>query len=128
MTTDDFDDILQSDDAFVLLRPVIDEETGMWSGEVALSLGGVFVEGESNLSSTQRGQLMSLTALIASALPVMDEHDDVYQKLLAHVEATAPDIVDEIVEGVDDEPEQPIYTKDGNVLTLDFNTPTKGSA
>lgn len=118
-------EMLQSDDAFVLVRPDIVD--GVWNGSVTVSLAGIFEEEDSQLTKAQRGQLMSIAALLASALPVMDQDDYVYDQLSGYLEENMPDLLDDII-FEEDEQVVTATSKDGKVVRLSFNTKTEGNA
>ena len=119
-------DMIQSDDALVLLRPDIDEN-GQWTGSVTVSLAGLFDDEDTRLTKMQRAQLVSLAGLLASALPVMDEDDYVYDKLSDYLEEQMPDLLNDDLFEEDDEVVT-ATSSDGKVVRLSFNTKTEGNA
>jgi hypothetical protein len=127
MSEQSIEDMFESDDALIRIRPV-KREDGSWDGTVSIGLAGVFDE-EGTLNRMQRAQLMSIVSMMAAALPVSQQDDHVYDSLMDYLDETMPEVVDDILFGEDEQEEaETTYSKDGNVYHLSFDTPTKGSA
>jgi len=125
---DDVLKIIDDEDCVVVLRPVIID--GKWDGDITLKLAHFNTGTTSPLTKKEQGQMLSIAAMVASSLPVMNEDDHVYHELSSYMMDAMPHVLDEYLEAEEEEASETSthVTKDGNVYKLNFNTKTKGNA
>jgi len=115
-------DYLHKNDYTIRIRP-FQHENGEWTGEIDVAI----VTGEDNdLSDEDYSQILHLTKMVASSIPVMEYNEDLRDAV--------HDFVEQHVDQVDVqfEPEEDLSNKvvdrDENIIKIDFSTRTKGSA
>lgn len=102
------------EDFHIRIRPNMDN--GKWDGsiDVAIRTGK-----DNSLDETDFSDMMHLCHVIVASIPVMEEDDYVQNALL--------DYVDNYFK-YEEEQDDPIIDRDGNIIKLDFDTKTKGNA
>jgi len=119
-------EVISNDDCVIVLRPVLVD--GKWEGDITLKLAHFNTREDSPLTKKEQGQMLSIGAMVASALPVMNMDDHVYEQLADYMMEAMPDILDDYLEAEAEEEEATHVTKEGNVYKLNFNTKTEGNA
>lgn len=105
----------------VVLDPQFNENNE-WTGEVT-----TYIEEEvsDDLNEEQLFQMRSVCGLLASCLQLMEQDPEFLEYIKVHFAENCDMFVEEFLEEIEDTPN---FTKEGNVLTLNFNTKTHGSA
>lgn len=106
----------------VVLTPDFNED-GTWNGVV-----GCHIEEEitNDLSEDEILQIRTVCGLLATTLTVMEQDEDFLEYIKEAFASLNSEMLQEFVGAVEDN--KPNFTKDGNVITLDFDTKTHGSA
>ena len=110
------------EDFLIRVRPFSDKE-GKWSGEVDITIMSM---PENPLYNNDYDQLMHFTKMMCASVPIMEQIED----LRTMVHEYVLNVVDNDVE-LDVELEKELgveKTYDGNIVHLNFNSKTKGSA
>jgi len=113
---------VSNEDFIIRIRPFSDDD-GRWSGEVDVS---IMAMPDNPLIDEDYNQLMHFTKMICASVPVMEEIEDLRNLVHEYV----INVVDNDM-GIDVELEEDMgveKTYDGNVIHLNFNSKTKGSA
>ena len=109
----------------VALDPEFDE-SGKWTGEVT-----AYVEESvhGDLDDDELTQIRSVCGMMAACLPLMEEDEDFLEYIKGYFSANYTQLIDEILDDAEEQ-DKPSFvrSKDGKVITLDFNTKTHGSA
>lgn len=105
----------------VALAPEFDENNE-WTGQVTTYIEEKI---EDDLNEEQLAQLRSVCGLLASCLGLMEEDPDFLEYIKCYFTENCDRFIGEFLGEIDDSPN---FTKEGNVITLDFNTKTHGSA
>ena len=107
----------------VALIPEFNED-GEWSGSVT-----AHIEEElySDLNEDQIMQIRSVCGMMAACLPLMEEDPDFLEYVKEFFFNNYEQLVEDILAESEDKPSF-VRSKDGKVITLDFNTKTHGSA
>lgn len=117
----DIDNTINDEDFVIRIRPSVDD--GEWTGEIDISI----IAGADNpLDDEGYGQVMHFCKMICSTVPIMEQDQTIRD--LVHTYVT--EVVDNEM-GIDVELEEEMgveKTYDGNVVHLNFNTKTGGSA
>lgn len=113
---------INDEDFIIRIRPFADND-GKWSGEVDIS---IMAMPDNPLDDEDYGQLMHFTKMICASVPVMEEVEELRNLIHEYVMTVIDnesDITLELEEecGVE-------KTYDGNIIHLNFNSKTKGSA
>lgn len=112
---------IEDEDFVIRIRPTIDEED--WTGEVDIS---IISSGAAQLNDESYGQLMHFCKMMCSTIPIMEMDENirsmVHQYVLEVVDEEPEDMVEQ------DNQEIVITHEDGNVVRLNFNSKTGGSA
>lgn len=109
----------QPQDFMVRVRPITDKE-GSWNGEIDLA---IITQPSNSLDDDDYFQVMHFCKMMASAIPVMDVNEDFRELVHWYVMNN----VDREYE-VELEEKPKVVGEEGNVVKIDFNTRTKGSA
>lgn len=109
---------IQEDDFIVRVRPFRDS-TGEWTGDIDLSV--ITLPGN-DMTDEDYSQLIHFCTMMASTVPIM-EHNEELRNLVHDFVTNTFDTEHEPV--VQDKPE---VEHDGNIIKINFNTQTKGSA
>ena len=113
---------INEEDFIIRVRPFADDE-GVWSGEVDIS---VIAMPNNPLDDKDYSQLMHFAKMICASVPVMEEVEELRTLINDYVLK----VLDKEME-IDVELEERCgveKTYDGNVVHLNFNTRTGGSA
>lgn len=113
---------ISKEDFVIRVRPFADDN-GRWSGEVDIS---IMAMPDNPLVDEDYSQVMHFTKMMCASVPVMEEIEEL--RNIAH-EYVIKVIDNE--DGIDVELEEECgveKTYDGNVIHLNFNSKTKGSA
>jgi hypothetical protein len=113
---------LSEDDFLIRVRPYTDEE-GEWSGEIDLS---VIALPNNPLNDESYFQIMHFCKMMCATIPIMEQSEEI--RNIVH-EYVLNVIDNEMQVDVQLEEEMGVEkTYDGNVVHLNFNTKTGGSA
>lgn len=114
-----YDDSLEPNDFVVRIRPM--SSNNSWNGQIDIS---IITSADNDLDDESYGQMLHLTKMICATVPIMEGDTSL-----------ADYISDWVMENIDgeylDEPDAKsvdITHEDGNVVRLNFGTPTKGRA
>ena len=113
---------IEDEDFVIRIRPFADDD-GKWSGEVDIS---IMAFPENPLDDDDYGQLMHFVKMMCASVPVMEEVPElrnIVNEYVLNVIDNEMDITVELEEEMGVE-----KTYDGNVIHLNFNTKTGGSA
>ena len=113
---------VSNEDFIIRVRPFADDN-GRWSGEVDIS---IIAMPDNPLVDEDYHQVMHFTKMMCASVPVMEEVEElrnIAHEYVMKVIDNEGDISVELEEEVGVE-----KTYDGNVVHLQFNTKTKGSA
>ena len=113
---------INEEDFLIRVRPFANDD-GSWSGEVDIS---IMAMPDNPLDDSDYNQLMHFTKMICASVPVMEEVEEVRTIVNEYVLK----VLDNELE-IDVELEEEVQvekTYDGNIVHLNFNTKTGGSA
>tara|TARA_R110002020_G_C15906242_1_gene741490 strand:- start:7 stop:381 length:375 start_codon:yes stop_codon:yes gene_type:complete len=110
------------EDFLIRIRPFSDDD-GRWSGEVDVS---IMAMPDNPLVDEDYNQLMHFTKMVCASIPVMEEIEDLRNLVHEYVIKVVDNDMDIDVELEDNMGVEKTY--DGNVIHLNFNSKTKGSA
>lgn len=107
----------------VALTPEFNED-GEWSGSVT-----AYVEEDlhGDLNEEQVLQIRSVCGMLAACLPLMEEDPDFLEYVKEFFFKDYKQLMEDILDESEVKPNF-VRSKDGKVITLDFNTKTHGSA
>ena len=109
----------------VALTPEFDEQ-GKWTGAVSATLEE---DVRNDLDADELTQIRSVCGMMAACLPLMEEDEDFLEHIKAYFYANYTQLIDEILDDAEEQAKPSfVRSKDGKVITLDFNTKTHGSA
>lgn len=114
-----YDDGLSEDDFVIRIRPMTDQNE--WLGQIDIS---IITSSENSLSDDSYGQLLHLCKMICATVPIMEQDSDLGEFVSDWVNAN----IDNQEYSFEEEKEVEITHEDGNVVRLNFRTPTKGNA
>lgn len=114
------DNSINTDDFIIRVRPFRDED-GSWSGEIDLA---VITMPDNDFEDEDYSQLIHFCTMMASTVPIMENNEEI--RNLVH---------DFVMNGFDtqyhdvvEESQKAEVEHDGNIIKINFNTRTKGSA
>lgn len=109
----------------VAISPEFDDD-GNWTGAVSAVLEEDVYD---DLNSDDLTQIRSVCGMLAACLPLMEEDPDFLEYIKGFFAANYTQLIEEIIDDAEamDKPSF-VRSKDGKVITLDFNTKTHGSA
>ena len=110
------------EDFLIRIRPFSDDD-GRWSGEVDVS---IMAMPDNPLVDEDYNQLMHFAKMTCASVPVMEEIEDLRNLVHEYVIKVVDNDMDIDVELEDNMGVEKTY--DGNVIHLNFNSKTKGSA
>jgi hypothetical protein len=113
---------IQDEDYLIRVRPFANDD-GEWSGEVDIS---IMTQPDNPLNDDDYNQLMHFTKMMCAAVPVMEQVEEVRKLIHEYVMEVLDNEMEFQVEL--EEKAQVEKTYDGNVVHLQFNTSTKGTA
>ena len=109
----------------VAIGPEFNEE-GKWTGAVQASLEETLND---DLNIDELTQIRTVCGMMASTLTLMEADPDFLDYIREYFVENFAEMVEDFIEDIEEsEGGKPNFTKDGNVITLDFNTKTFGSA
>ena len=112
---------INEEDFIIRVRPFADDD-GVWSGEVDIS---IIAMPNNPLDDKDYSQLMHFAKMICASVPVMEEVEELRTLINDYVLK----VLDKEMEiDVELEEEYVEKTYDGNIVRLNFNTKTGGSA
>ena len=110
---------LEGEDFVLRIRPETDED-GEWTGEIDMA---IITQPDNNLGDEDYSQIMHFCKMLASTVPVMELNED-FREMVHRYVMTMKDIEYDV--DLEDGPK--IIGEKGNVIKIDFNTKTEGSA
>jgi len=122
MNKDELLDNFNSEDFVIRIRPFADDD-GQWSGELDIS---IIAFPENPLDDEDYGNIMHFTKMVCATVPVMEQEENIRNIMHEYVLK----VLDNEME-IDVELEEEMgveKTYDGNVVHLNFNTKTGGTA
>lgn len=107
----------------VVVTPEFGDD-GKWTGVI-----GCHMEEELNddLSTDELTQIRSVCGMMATSLTIMEQDEDFLEYVRDAFLALNGEMVQDFLDAIE-ESEKPNFTKEGNVITLNFDTKTHGSA
>lgn len=122
MTKDEMMDMINNEDFIIRVRPFADDD-GDWSGEIDIS---IMAFPENPMDDEDYSNVMHLCKMMCSTVPIMEQEESI--RNIVHEYVT--EVIDNDM-NIDVELEQEMGVEkeyDGNVVHLNFNTKTGGSA
>lgn len=113
---------INEEDFIIRIRPFADND-GRWSGEVDIS---IMAMPDNPLEDEDYGQLMHFTKMICASVPVMEEVEQLRNLIHEYVITVIDNESDVTLELEEECGVEKTY--DGNIVHLNFNSKTKGSA
>ena len=113
---------VSNEDFIIRVRPFANDD-GKWSGEIDLS---IMAMPDNPLTDEDYNQVMHFAKMMCASVPVMEEIEDLRNLVHEYVIKVIDNDTD-----IDVELEEAMgveKTYDGNVIHLNFNSKTKGSA
>jgi len=117
------DKYIEKNDFLVRLRPHITEQ-GEWEGDMDVA---IVTQPGNDVDDETYFQMMHLTKMVASSIPLMEDDYELREMVSDYVISTLDNDIDTVLEEDNDNTVQVISEED-NVVTINFNTKTKGSA
>jgi hypothetical protein len=122
MTKQELIDHLKDEDFVIRIRPFADED-GQWSGEIDIS---IMAFPKNPMDDEDYGNVMHFVKMMCATVPLMEQQEEMRNAVHDYV----MNVIDNEME-IDVELEDEIgvqKTYDGNVVHLNFNTKTGGTA
>lgn len=110
---------LDNDEIAIVISPVNYKEDGSWEGETNVSIA---ISPEHNLPDPIIDGIVDVATMMSAFLDIADEHPDIYELVRDHRNYLMT------LEDEEDEEENTVVIKEGNVYTLNKWSKTKGSA
>ena len=114
-------DSIEGDDFVIRVRPFTKGE--QWTGEIDIS---IISSPDNMLDDESYGQLMHFCKMMASTVPIMEADESIRNLVHTYVMEVVDNEPEDMVE--QDDQEIVITHEDGNVVRLNFNSKTGGSA
>ena len=114
---------VQEEDFIIRVRPSANKD-GEWNGEIDLS---IMAMPDNPLTDDDYWQIMHFCKMLCATVPVMEEVEEMRDLVHNYV----VDVIDndlDIEVQLEDDTKDVQKTYDGNIVRLDFNTKTGGSA
>ena len=109
----------------VAVDPEFNEE-GKWTGAVHASIEEELGD---DLSEEELVQIRTVCGMMASTLTLMESDPEFLDYVRDYFLNNFAGMIEQFIDDLEDDTvSKPNFTKDGNVITLDFNTKTFGSA
>jgi hypothetical protein len=105
----------------VAVEPEFDDE-GKWTGSISAHIEE---DVKDDLSDEELLQIRSVCGMMASTLLLMENDEDFLDYVKGFFFSNNEDMINEMLGDIEDKPN---FTKEGNVITLNFDTKTHGSA
>ena len=106
---------IDTEDFILRIRPETDTD-GEWTGEIDVA---IITQPDNDLNDEDYSQIMHFCKMLASTIPVMEFRELVHKYVMA-MKGLEYDVE------LEDKPK--VIGEDGNVIQIDFNTKTEGSA
>jgi hypothetical protein len=113
---------IEDEDFVIRLRPYADDD-GKWNGEIDIS---IMAFPENRMDDDDYGQVMHFCKMMCATVPIMEESKDIRDIIHEYVLNVIDNEMDITVELEEEMGVEKTY--DGNVIHLNFNTKTGGSA
>ncbi|MAJ43716.1 MAG: hypothetical protein CBC83_02265 [Flavobacteriales bacterium TMED123] len=104
---------LKDEDFAIRIRPFLNKE-GNWEGDVSI---GLITSSENPLQDEDFSYIIHLCSMMSAVVPVCEEDEYIRNKLHKYV-----------ISEIERDEEEPLYYTEGNLITLNKNTKTKGNA
>ena len=114
-------DSIEGDDFVIRVRPFTKGE--QWTGEIDIS---IISSPDNMLDDESYGQLMHFCKMMASTVPIMEADENIRNLVHTYVMEVVDNEPEDMIE--QDDQEIVITHEDGNVVRLNFNSKTGGSA
>jgi len=111
---------LNNDDFVVRVRPFRDED-GSWTGEIDLA---VITFPNNDFDDEDYSHLIHFCTMMASTVPIMEDNEEIRDLVHNYVMESFDNEYEPVVQ----EEKSTTVEHDGNVIKINFNTQTKGSA
>ena len=105
----------------VAVEPEFDSD-GKWTGTISAHIEE---EVKGDLSDEELIQIRSVCGMMASTLILMENDEEFLEFIKDFFISTNEEMISDMLSSIEDKPN---FTKDGNVITLNFDTKTHGSA
>lgn len=105
----------------VAVEPEFDSD-GKWTGVISTHIEE---EVKGDLSDEELIQIRSVCGMMASTLILMENDEEFLEFIKDFFISTNEEMISDMLSSIEDKPN---FTKDGNVITLNFDTKTHGSA
>lgn len=112
-------------DYVLVLRPERDGDEGLWTGQI--SVDSFTVQHDDYIEPEEYEGIMTLIAMMCGSMVLWGEDREQFDIALNAAEEYAPQIFDHLAQKID-QLEKPTVSFEGNVIKLDFDTPTGGNA
>ena len=122
MDTEQLKKQIEDEDFVIRLRPYADDD-GKWSGEIDRS---IMAFPENRMDDDDYGQVMHFCKMMCATVPIMEQEESIRNIVHEYVMK----VIDNEME-IDVELEEKVGVEkeyDGNIVRLNFNTKTGGSA
>jgi len=113
---------IRPEDFLIRIRPFLDEE-GKWDGELDIS---IVTQPNEDIDDEDYHQLLHFCKMVASSVPIMEHNEQIRNIVHDYVLEVVDKEMEYEVELEDTQ--EVVKTYDGNVVHLNFNSTTKGSA
>ena len=113
---------IDDEDFIIRIRPSV-EDGGEWTGEIDIS---IISQPDNPLNDEGYGQIMHFCKMICATVPIMEQEESIRNIVHEYVTKVIDNEMDIDVELEQEMGVQKEY--DGNVVHLNFNTKTGGSA
>ena len=122
MNKDEMMDRIQDEDFIIRVRPFADDD-GEWSGEIDIS---IMAFPDNPMTDDDYGNVMHFCKMMCATVPIMEQEESIRNIVHEYVMK----VIDNEME-IDVELEEKVGVEkeyDGNIVRLNFNTKTGGSA
>jgi len=114
---------IQDEDFVIRIRPFADDD-GRWTGEIDVS---IIAFPDNPMDDEDYGQVMHFAKMMCATVPIMEESKEIRDIAHDYVMEVIDNEMDISIE-LEEEKAGVEKTYDGNVIHLNFNTKTGGSA
>ena len=115
---------IQDEDFVIRIRPFADDD-GRWTGEIDVS---IMAFPENPMDDDDSGQVMHFAKMMCATVPIMEESKEIRDIAHDYVMEVIDNEMDISVELEEEEAAGVEKTYDGNIIHLNFNSKTGGSA
>ena len=113
---------IQDEDFVIRIRPFADDD-GRWTGEIDVS---IMAFPENPMDDDDYGQVMHFAKMMCATVPIMEESKEIRDIAHDYVMEVIDNEMDISVELEEEAGVEKTY--DGNIVHLNFNSKTRGSA